>query len=194
MARIFRKNKAGLATIAIVAVLVVAVVIAAAAGYYFLSQPPANPSDGTPTPTPPEGTATPNPTGSPNIGEASSLKYSVTVTENGAQAGAYTFWGKNAGTNDFSMRIEYTDDEGDGTYIFNGAQKKAWVYAGGEWTDISEYFNMQWDIWNNVWSGYTTSLNAWAGTGDYTYSAEGTTVRIYDISVNPTLEDSLFIH
>ena len=125
---------------------------------------------------------------------ASSLKYSVSITENGADVGTYTFWGKNAGTNDFSMRIEYTDSEGSGTYIFNGAQMKAWFEADGEWTDISDYYSMQWDVWNNVWSSYTTSLTAWTGNGEWSYSADGNTVRIYDISVNPILDDALFTH
>ena len=35
----------------------------------------------------------------------------------------------------------------------------------------------------------------WSGTGDYTYtdSATDTTIRIYNIMVNPTIDDSLFL-
>jgi hypothetical protein len=192
-----KNNKKAFSTIAIVAIVVVIVAVAAAAAYYLMTQNTANPSDST-TPTPaPTSSATDSPSPSAQtstVADASSLKYSVSLTENGALQGTYTFWGKNAGTDDFSMRIEFNDSEEDTIFIFNGAQKKAWTYSGDEWVDISEYYGMQWDIWNNLWIGYTDSLAAWAGSGDYSYSAEGSTVRIYDISVNPALEDSLFVH
>jgi hypothetical protein len=92
------------------------------------------------------------------------------------------------------MRIEFTDEDEQTIYIFNGAQEKAWTYAGGEWVDISSYYAAQYDIWNNLWVGYTDGLAAWAGTGDYSYTQEGSTVRIYDVSVNPALDDALFVH
>ena len=123
-----------------------------------------------------------------------SLKFSVSVTENGAVKGAYTFWGKNVGEDNFAMRIEYEDENGDGIFIFNAGTKQAWTYSNGEWTDISSYFDMQYDLWKNTWAGYVNGLAAWAGTGEYSYTAGSSTFRIYDISVNPALEDSLFTH
>jgi hypothetical protein len=91
------------------------------------------------------------------------------------------------------MRIQYTDNDGEYIYIFNGATDKAWTYDK-EWVDISDYYASQWGIWENLWKGYTNALSAWAGTGDYTYNDGTTTVRIYDITINPTLDDSLFVH
>ena len=120
------------------------------------------------------------------------LKYSVSVTENGVNQGSYTFWGKNADTNSFMMRIEFSSPDGDGIYIFNAAKREAWIYSDGEWEDVSIVFDMQFDAWNNPWRGYVNSPAGWAGTGDHSYSADGVTVRIYDISVNPSLDDSLF--
>ena len=46
-------------------------------------------------------------------------------------------------------------------------------------------------IWNSLYQGYVTNLSTWTG-GDWTYTAEGATVRIYDISVNPSIPDSVF--
>jgi hypothetical protein len=186
MARNIKSNKKALSTMLIVAIVVVIIVVAGVAGYWYMSQNPSTPSDTTPTPSPTAAIS--------GVADASSLKYSVSLTENGVLKGTYTFWGKNAGTGDFSMRIEFTDSDGDTIYIFNGAQDKAWTYAGGEWVDISDYYASQWDIWNNLWVGYTNSLAAWSGTGDYSYTQDSSTVRIYDISVNPALEDSLFTH
>ena len=188
MTRNIKSSKKALSTMLIVAIVVVIIVVAGVAAYWYTSQNPATPEDTTPT-------STPSPTvTTPGVAGASSLKYSVSLTENGVVQGTYTYWGKNAGTSDFSMRIEYTDSDGDTIYIFNGVQDKAWTYAGGEWVDISDYYTAQSGIWNNLWVGYTNSLAAWSGTGDYSYTQDGSTVRIYDISVNPALEDALFTH
>jgi cytoskeletal protein RodZ len=142
-------------------------------------------------------TATASPSAAPNVAGATSLKYSVSLTENGVLQGAYTYWGKNAGTNSFMMRIEYTDSDSsnNAVYIFNGAQQKAWTFSNNEWTDISAAYSTQVGIWSNLWNGYVNNLAlGWTGAGDYSYTSAGSTVRIYDISVNPALEDSLFVH
>lgn len=190
MKRKLGNNKTAISTMLIVAVVVVIIVVAAAAGaYYFLSQ---NPSPSTsPTQTP---TGSTSPSESPDIGTASSLQYSVSLTENGVVQGSYTFYGKNAGTDNFAMRIDYQDQDGSGIFIFNKATKEAWTNAGDQWVDMSSYFDSQFEIWDNMWTGYVDNLSAWTGSGEYSYSAEGSTVRIYDISVNPALADSLFTH
>jgi len=198
MDRIISNKKAlsKMIVIAIVVVVVIAVVASAAA--ILLSNP--NPgSSNNPTPTPsatPTSSETPSPSSSSGSGiaTASSLQYSVSLTENGAIKGTYTFQGKNAGTDSFMMKIQFTDSDGsESIYIFNGAQHKAWVYSGNEWVDISDYYDTQYPTWNSLWNGYTTSLSAWTA-GDYSYTQGSDTVRIYDISVNPILSDSLFEH
>jgi len=196
-----KSNNKALSTMLIVAVvLVVIIVIAGVAAYGYMSQNPADPAT-TPTPTASESptatepaeTAEPSETAT-NVEGASSLKYEVNLIENGALQISYTFMGKNIGTDDFSMSVQVADIDGETIYIFNGAQHKAWSYMEGEWEDISELYDMQWGIWNNLWSGYMTNLSAWSGTGDYSYSQDGTTVEIVDIQVNPVLDDSLFVH
>ena len=194
MGRNLKNSKTGISTMILVAVVVVIVVVGAAVGaYYFMSQNPAGSSDTNPTTTP-SGTTDPTTSTPTSVADATSLKYSVSLTENGVETASYTYWGKNAGTENFAMRIEYTDESDDGILIFNSETNEAWTYSGGEWVDISSYFDSQFDMWENLWTGYVNSLESWAGTGEYTYSADGNTVRIYDISVNPTLEDSLFTH
>ena len=151
--------------------------------------------DGNPTPT--TGTSsTPTPSSSvtgADIAGASSLQYSVAVTSDGVSQGSYTYSGKNIGTANFMMRISYTDETGsEGAFIINSAQQKVWSYSDGEWVDLSDVYAMQYDTWSTLWQGYTGYLGAWTGTGDYIYSAGGDSVRIYGVSVNPSLPDSLF--
>jgi hypothetical protein len=92
------------------------------------------------------------------------------------------------------MRIEYTVYSTPSIIILNGAQQKAWSYSDGKWSDISSEYSSYNGVWNPLWQGYVASLAAWNGIGDYSYTVSSATVRIYDISVNPVLADSLFQH
>jgi hypothetical protein len=146
------------------------------------------------TPTP---TAKPTSSSGPNVAGATSLQFTSTMTNStGHSIGTYTYYAKNAGTSNLMIRIEYSDPSGDNfIYIVNGALQQAWVQTGGQWTDLSSAYSSQWSTWNTAFTGYQNSLANWAGVGDYTYtSPNGDTVRIYNISVNPSLADSLFQH
>ncbi len=142
-------------------------------------------------------TTTPSATASsgvPDVNSASSLKYSVSMTENGQRIYTYTLYGKNAGTTNFMMRIEYTTETDNEVYIINGALQKAWSLQNGEWQNDSDIYSTQYDVWHGVYQGYISRLAAWTGIGDYTYSVGPDIWRIYDIAVNPDLADSLFVH
>jgi hypothetical protein len=188
-------------TLWIILLAVILIVIIAVGAFIAMGGLGTNNSEATPTPTPggnptpttgASSTPTPSVTGA-DISGASSLQYSVEVTSGGVSQGSYTYYGKNAGTDNFMMRIDYTDDTGSqGAFIINSAQQKAWAYSDGEWTDVSAAYSMQYDTWNTLWQGYVGYLGAWTGIGDYTYSAGGDSVRIYGVSVNPSLPDSLF--
>jgi hypothetical protein len=182
----------------IAAIVIAIVVVAAVVGAYLLmrgSNAPSNnnatPSPGT-TATPSSGTPSPSQTNA--VGTASSLQFSISVTHAGAAQGTYTYMAKNAGTSNLMIRVEMTDTEGNAfIYIVNGAQQKAWMYSGGQWTDLSASFSSQWSNWDSAWVGYRDNLAGWAGVGDWTYTApNGDSVRYYNISVNPSLADSLF--
>jgi hypothetical protein len=185
--------------ILIVAVVVIVIAVAAGAAAIYLSQNPSTPNTN-PTATPPASTnpdesSTPAPTTSTgNVATATSLKFSVSLTENGAVKGIYTFQGKNTDSSSPMIRIDFTEGEDNTIFIFNGAQDKAWTYSGNEWVDISAYYDQQYQVWDNLWKGYVSSLAAWTGAGDHSYTQDGQTVRIYDIQVNPVLADSLFEH
>jgi flagellar basal body-associated protein FliL len=130
-----------------------------------------------------------------DVAGASSLQFKVSVTPAGEDSEEYTYMLKNAGTSSLMMRIEMESSDDNWVYIINGAQEKVWVYSDGEWMDLSVAFPTYWDTWNSAWQGYRTNLLDWTGVGDWSYTTpNGDTVRIYDITVNPSLADSLFQH
>lgn len=190
-----KKSRKTLLLILLALILIVIIVVGAFIAMGGLGN---NNSTTTPTPTPtpaPGTTSTPAPssiTGA-NIAGATSLQYTVAVTSGGVSQGSYTYYGKNAGTANFMMRIDYTDGSGaQGAFIINSAQQKAWSYSDGTWTDVSAAYTTQYNTWNTLWQGYVNSLGAWTGLGDYTYSSGGDSVTFSGISVNPSLPDSLF--
>lgn len=216
----FSKNQIGLSKVIIAVIAIVVIAIVGVGAYALMSQNAAPSSSPSPTNTAttsvnptstvssgatstPAATQTPatTPTSTPttapssvSVNGASSLKYSVSHTENGVVTGTYTYYGKNAGTTNFMMRIEYTDSDGNTIYILNGAQQKAWTYSDNNWEDNSAAYSMMYSTWSTSWQGYMNALGAWSGMGDYSYTAGADTVRIYDIQVNPNLADSLFEH
>lgn len=90
------------------------------------------------------------------------------------------------------MRFESNNSVSPPIVIINGAEKKAWSYSSGKCTDISADYNSWYSSYSDIWSGYVTSLASWNDVGDYSYTVGSATVRIYDISVNPVIVDSLF--
>jgi hypothetical protein len=126
------------------------------------------------------------------VADASSLQFSVDIS-GGESQGTYTYSAKNIGTSNMMIRIDISTADVDFDYIVNGAQQKAWTYVGGEWMDLSDAFSNEWDSWNLTLQDYTNNLSSWTGAGDWTYTdANGYTIRVYDITVNPSLADSLF--
>lgn len=131
-----------------------------------------------------------------DVGGASSLQYKVSVDPANEESIDYEWMVKNVGTENFMMRIEMESAGEEFIYIINGAQEKVWVCSDGEWMEFSEeLYQTYWQTWNTAWQGYHTNLLDWTGYGDWSYTTpDGSSVRIYDINVNPSLSDSLFQH
>jgi hypothetical protein len=185
----------------LIAVIAVIVIVLLIIGIYLAMGAFSTGPSGTSTPTPstgvtatPTATATSSSTGS-NIASASSLQYTVSLTNSstGASLGSWTYYAKDYGTANFKMRIEFTDSSGSSVYIINGVLKEAWIEVDGQWTDLSSAYSSYYDSWSTLNTEYVNNLATWTG-GDWTYSAGGETIRIYNISVNPSLADSLFEH
>lgn len=123
---------------------------------------------------------------------ANSLQFSVNVIEDGESEGTFTYSAKNMNTPDLMLRVEIITTEGDIIYIINGAEQEAWGNIFGLWVDMSDEFSSEWDSWDLTMDGYTESLLEWSGEDDWTFTEDGATITVYDISVNPLLADSLF--
>ncbi len=174
----------------------------------------------TPSPSPspnptvsPDNWASPSPTGTSDVSAssgsgtpfvfqtnlvtgASSIKFNVSFTTAVQMVNDYTFSVKNTGTTTMMMRIEGIISNQSALYIINGAQQKAWNYSNGKWTDLSPAFSAQYDLWSETWREYCDNLSAWLGTDEYSYTdpPTGNNIRLYSITVNPELSDSLFQH
>jgi hypothetical protein len=99
------------------------------------------------------------------------------------------------------LRVDiFEGASGNYTYILNQGTKTAWTAVNGDWTDVSSDFTNQWNSFVGENHRWTTDvghlINDWSGTGNYTYvgSTTGATVTIYNVVINPTLDDSLFQH
>ena len=128
-----------------------------------------------------------------DVSGASSLQFKVFMDPADGDNIDYTYSVKNAGTSSLMMRIEMQVSGESFIYIINGAQEKVWMYSGDQWMDFSEMYPTYWDTWNSAWQGYHDILIDWTGVGDWTYTTpNGDSVRIYDITINPSLPDSMF--
>ena len=197
-------DKKGMSKNIIVVIIVAVLAVSVIAVYLAMS---GGPSDGAATDTTNNGgtTDTTNDGGTTDttnnggttvdVSGASSLQFKVTMDPADGDSIDYTYSVKNAGTSSLMMRIEMQASGESFIYIINGAQEKVWMYSGDQWMDFSEMYPTYWETWNSAWQGYHDSLLDWTGVGDWTYTTpNGDTVRIHDISINPSLADSLFEH
>ena len=162
-------------TLAIVIVAVLAVSVVAVAAYWTLSNANGNDNENT-----------------TSVEGANSLQFSVNILEDGESEGTFTYSAKNMNSPDLMLRVEIITTEGDIIYIINGVKQEAWGNIFGIWADLSDEFSSEWENWNLTMDGYAESLLGWSGEDDWTFTEEGVTIRVYDISVNPLLADSLF--
>ena len=189
----------------LIIVIAVVLIVVIAVGVYVAAQGLGTNPSATPTPTPvPGSTSTPNPSTTPsssgvgaNIAGASSLQFTVSISNSsGGTTSSYIYSAKNAGTTNMMIRVEFTDPASGGSFIYivNGAQQKAWMQTGGQWIDLTSSFSDEFSSWDNTFKGYQTSLADWNGLNDWSYTVNGQTVTIHNITVNPSLPDSLFEH
>jgi hypothetical protein len=207
-----KKSVHGISTLVIVAIVVIAVVVVGVGIYVATRGEGTTPGTST-TPTPsssasgtpnPASSATPKPTATSSstnsITTATSYEFNETGTaSNGTVLDTLFYASKNIGTSDVDL-IEITTAPSSGTfeYIINGAQQKAWVYEGGQWTDISSAFASTLPTVQSSAGIYVNMLKAYGGSGSFTYTIPsgqpnaGDTATFTNIQINPSLPDSLF--
>jgi hypothetical protein len=175
-------NKKGISTLVIVAIIVIAVVIGGIAVYVWYSG--GGEEEPTPTPTP-----------TPDIEGATSMRFDVNATVDGALE-IDRFTAKNLGTSDVLLRVDQTDAQGNMfIYLMNQTGQTVWADFGAGFDDYSSDWSTYWDntlIGNAGLQSYLTALEDWSGTGDYEYESGGNSFVIYNIVVDPSLDDSAF--
>lgn len=188
-------------TILAIAITVI-VTLVLAAGIYLSQKPPSTPigpyetpSSTATTPVTPSLSPTATPITSPNvssnntIAKATSYQFSM---EMGATVVPYTCYVKNDHSPHMAIRIEMPSINQ--IYILNSQQQKSWVFRGEAWSDTSSGFIENFAIWNATVYDYKDALASWNGFGDFIYQSEEGTVKLYNIILNPSLDDSLFEH
>jgi hypothetical protein len=130
------------------------------------------------------------------VADATSLQYYVDVTYQGTTT-LSKFAGKNIGTPNMILRIDLSGSNQDNfTNVVNSGDQTAWRSTNGNWADVSATYDTIMAIGcGEQWRNNVNALANWNGTGDCTYTdSTGTSYKIYNVSINPTLADSLFQH
>jgi len=170
----------GIAPLVIVAIVVVAAAVVSVGAYVALS----GGSSGTTTT-------------SASIEDAASLSMKMDMTVEDTLT-TMDFKVKGIGTSDLMMRVDLTLMGQNMVLVINESERSAWAFTGGIWMDMSSEFDQYWEQMDQAFEQAKDQLRGWTGEfgGTYTYTepSTGATVRIYDIQINPNLDDSLFQH
>ena len=121
-----------------------------------------------------------------DIRSATSLSFDVTDT---STSSTFTLKVKDIGSSSMKMRIDGIT-AGIPCYIINGALQRVWMSYAGIWQELTaEDFLDLWSYWSTELSVYQESLASWTGSSSITVG----TKTFFNIQVNPSLENSLFI-
>lgn len=179
-----KMGEKGISTALIVAIVVTVVVVAVAVPAVILLKPG--------EPAPGEG-----------IAGATSLAFKSDYLSGEYSGTMSTLKLKNLGLDSMKIRVEGTFQGQElTTVIVNGELQKAWLYSSGQWMDWPFSGTVSPPFEHSGWDWMTESLEAVEDTfsgwtsGEFTTTdpITGVTIRVYDIEVNPLLEDSLFVH
>jgi hypothetical protein len=197
-----KKSKTAVSTV-IIALIIILIASAAVGGVTLIlvqKAPVASPNPSTvpaPTQSSPQSLNT-------NVAKATSLQFTITFTNStGTELNRYVLQGKNLGNANLMTRIDWTYRDANGNpheliTIDNRIQQKSWTSTNSAgaptWVLVpaDEYAKSQTSE-NFAWQSNVYYLeNYWNGVTDVSVFANGSTIRIFNISVNPVLPDSLF--
>jgi hypothetical protein len=172
----------------VIGIIIVAVVVIGVVGYWALTNTGGESPSPTPAPT-------------PDVAGATSIGFKVNATFADGNNEEYAFTAKNLGASDIQLRVDEIDAQGNlFVYLYNQTAQTLWIQYADTWTDSSTDFASYWDGANSALIGdtalnnYMTELANWSGSGNYDYTSDGNSYSIFDIVLNPTLDDSLFQH
>jgi hypothetical protein len=170
------RGKRGISTTLIAGIVVLIVVIAAIGiSYYYFWMPDDNDEPEYP------------------IETATNLQFKVDMTYEG-MTDTYTYYMKDMGTDNLKLREDASVVGEHFVTIIDVGEQSAWMYAYDTWMEID--FQENWAIYQEITEDYCDNLAEWTeGEVTYTYTDPDlgqVTIKIYNIMVDPVLEDSLF--
>jgi len=127
-----------------------------------------------------------------DVATATSMLFSVEVTNN--ETAVYTYMAEDIGTEHLKLRVEWWGEGFAHGVIINGELGQAWYLENGNWLELPQ---KDWDrvryMFVNEFEMHRGELYEWR-EGDWTYTDPdfGYSFRIYDIEVDPGLDDALF--
>jgi hypothetical protein len=201
-----KNSKNAFSNLIVALVVAIIVIVAIGGASLFLMQNAASPSpSASPTPsTAPTPTSSPQQSASSKVATATSLQFTVTFTNaSGFEMEKYYLQGKNLGNTNVMTRIDWIYHDTNGSAhelitIDNRAQNKVWTStnsAGAQkWVLVppDEFTKSQAGA-KFAWQSNVNYLEKyWNGVNDVSAIVGDSTVRVFDISVNPALQDSLF--
>ena len=130
---------------------------------------------------------------SADIETATSLSFKVDTTVMGTEY-TMTFKGKDIQSTNTKFRIDGTIADEEFKLIIYTGEENAWMWMSATgWQDVSATMQPYLEQYQTQFDAYKEELSGWTG-GDYTYTdpTTGATVRIYDVTINPDLPDTLF--
>lgn len=129
-----------------------------------------------------------------NIETASSLDFKLDYTAPETGTITYRERARNLGTANADLRVDFSMEGTEWTYIISGSQQEGWIGMDGQWMSLSDMgYNFD-DVWQDYYGSfenYWSELYGWTG-GEHEWSYGDYSWRIYDIQVNPNLPDSVF--
>ena len=130
----------------------------------------------------------------PDVAAATSLQFRMELTND--DIGDFVWMVKGIGTAEFALRIDGLLAGFQIGYILNGELQRIWYREGGDWME-KDRADADWrEFWDDFVAEVDVVVSQLEECGDhdctYTNPDGEYLVRIYDISVNPDLDDALF--
>jgi hypothetical protein len=169
-------------TIYLVVAVIVVVIVIGAAGVLLLNNNGNTTTDSTPTPAP-----------SATVVGATSVQFSVneTTTSTGDIVG-YTFKCKDFNTSTEVIRADLCISGANYSYILDAGQEKSWASTDGGATWTASTFASDWTSYGTLFNTFVNKLADAGNTNDLTYTTDTTSVSIYCVVVNSTIDSSVF--
>jgi hypothetical protein len=123
-----------------------------------------------------------------NNQQGDSIKFNVDATTSYATTYTTTVSAKNIGQNNLLLLWENPYIQSKTVVDFN--QQTVWENIIGHWTEYPSAFNNISSTWSQMWN----QLQGRNGTEVTYIDNNNTTIRLYNIQINPSLPDSLFAH